>query len=89
MLFVRFGTGPSYQLDRGSDLAGSFAVCTTSTQFEPGHKRAPVTLLHGTQSGFCWLVDQVKEINMPMLFWLPAIIVSGWWSMVAKELDVL
>jgi len=25
---------------------------------------------------------------MPMLFWLPAIIVSGWWSMVAKELDV-
>ena len=47
-----------------------------------------LTLVHGTQSGFCWLVDQVKEINMPMLFWLPAIIVSGWWSMVAKELDV-
>lgn len=25
---------------------------------------------------------------MPMLFWLPAIIVSGWLSMFAKELDV-
>jgi hypothetical protein len=29
----------------------------------------------------------MKEINMPMLFWLPAIIVSGWLSMFAKELD--
>jgi hypothetical protein len=30
----------------------------------------------------------MEEINMPILFWLPAIIVSGWWSMIAKELDV-
>jgi hypothetical protein len=54
-----------------------------SSNLSPG-----TSILNGTHNSICWLVDQVKEINMPMLFWLPAIIVSGWWSMFAKELDV-